>query len=61
MNHGMMNQNQSQGFGSFFNPGQQEMMAQMMMMQAGMAQMSEMMQHMAEVSFPLSLTPQCGR
>jgi hypothetical protein len=47
--NGMMNQ--SQGFGSFFNPGQQEMMAQMMMMQANMAQMGEMMQHMVEVSF----------
>jgi hypothetical protein len=45
-----MNMNQSQGFGSFFNPGQQEMMAQMMMMQANMAQMGEMMQHMVEVS-----------
>jgi hypothetical protein len=45
---GMMNQ--SQGFGSFFNPGQQEMMAQMMMMQANMAQMGEMMHHMVEVS-----------
>lgn len=38
-----------QGFG-FFNPGQQEMMAQMMMMQANMAQMGEMMQQMADVS-----------
>jgi hypothetical protein len=45
--------NQSQGFGSFFNPGQQEMMAQMMMMQANMAQMGEMMQHMVEVRFPI--------
>ena len=46
--------NQSQGFGSFFNPGQQEMMAQMMMMQANMAQMGEMMQHMVEVSHDVS-------
>jgi hypothetical protein len=38
------------GFQQFFNPGQQEMMAQMMMMQANMAQMGEMMQKMAEVS-----------
>lgn len=45
--------NQSQGFGSFFNPGQQEMMAQMMMMQANMAQMGEMMQHMVEVGLLL--------
>ena len=30
-------------------PGQQEMMAQMMMMQANMAHMGEMMQKMAEV------------
>lgn len=37
------------GFGGFFMPGQQEMMAQMMMMQANMAQMGEMMQKMAEV------------
>jgi len=35
---------------SFFQPGQQEMMAQMMMMQASMAQMGEMMSKMAEVS-----------
>jgi hypothetical protein len=48
--NGNMNNNMSQGFGSFFNPGQQEMMAQMMMMQANMAQMGEMMQHMVEVS-----------
>jgi hypothetical protein len=33
----------------FFQPGQQEMMAQMMMMQASMAQMGEMMSKMAEV------------
>jgi len=32
----------------FFPPGQQEMMAQMMMMQASMAQMGEMMAKMAE-------------
>jgi hypothetical protein len=41
------------GFGAgpgFFQPGQQEMMAQMMMMQANMAQMGEMMAKMAEVS-----------
>jgi hypothetical protein len=45
------------GFNGFLPPGQQEMMAQMMMMQANMAQMSEMMQKMAEVCppFPLSL------
>jgi hypothetical protein len=54
--NGMMNQ--SQGFGSFFNPGQQEMMAQMMMMQANMAQMGEMMQHMVEVSFPIFVESQ---
>ena len=39
------------GFGGFFPPGQQEMMAQMMMMQANMAQMGEMMNKMAEVRF----------
>jgi hypothetical protein len=40
------------GFGApFFQPGQQEMMAQMMMMQASMAQMGEMMARMAEVSW----------
>ena len=39
------------GFGApYFAPGQQEMMAQMMMMQANMAQMGEMMAQMAEVS-----------
>lgn len=38
------------GFGGFFPPGQQEMMAQMMMMQANMAQMSQMMSKMSEVS-----------
>lgn len=39
------------GFGpSFFAPGTQEMMAQMMMMQANMAQMGEMMAQMVEVS-----------
>lgn len=37
------------GFGGFFPPGQQEMMAQMMMMQANMAQMGEMMNKMVEV------------
>ena len=37
-------------YGGFFSPGQQEMMAQMMMMQANMAQMGKMMQKMAEVS-----------
>lgn len=45
-NNGMMN---GGAFG-FYQPGQQEMMAQMMMMQANMAQMGEMMQQMAEVS-----------
>jgi hypothetical protein len=41
----------SQAFPGFFQqPGQQEMMAQMMMMQANMAQMGEMMTHMMEVS-----------
>jgi hypothetical protein len=41
------------GFGGgpgFFQPGQQEMMAQMMMMQATMAQMGEMMARLVEVS-----------
>jgi hypothetical protein len=39
------------GFGpGFFPPGQQEMMAQMMMMQANMAQMGEMMAKMVEVT-----------
>ena len=40
------------GFGGgFYQPGQQEMMAQMMMMQANMAQMGEMMHQMAQVSW----------
>lgn len=38
------------GFGGFYQPGQQEMMAQMMMMQASMAQMGQMMSKMNEVS-----------
>lgn len=50
MNNGGGMMGQGQGYGGFFPPGQQEMMAQMMMMQANMAQMGEMMQHMAEVS-----------
>lgn len=38
------------GFGGgFLQQGQQEMFAQMMMMQANMAQMSEMVQQMAQV------------
>jgi hypothetical protein len=36
-------------FPNMFPPGQQEMMAQMMMMQASMAQMGEMMNHMIQV------------
>lgn len=44
-----MNMGMQPGFGGFFPPGQQEMMAQMMMMQASMAQMGEMMSKMAQV------------
>lgn len=42
----------NQAFGGMFQPGQQEMMAQMMMMQASMAQMGQMMQSMAAVGTP---------
>ncbi|WWD17198.1 hypothetical protein CI109_101636 [Kwoniella shandongensis] len=46
---GFRPQMMQQGFGApFMAPGQQEMMAQMMMMQANMAQMGEMMSKMAE-------------
>ncbi len=45
------------GFGGFFAPGQQEMMTQMMMMQASMAQMGEVVQKMAEVGVSFTHFP----
>jgi hypothetical protein len=44
----------------FFEPGQQEMMAQQMMMQATMAQMGEMMARLVEVSETPSTPTRCS-
>jgi hypothetical protein len=50
-----------QGFRpGLFEPGQQEMMAQMMMMQANMAQMGEMMARLVEVSETPSTPTRCS-